>query len=444
MTRPTLINIYKKRNLYVIYFFLFFLICPTLFGFKSKNNHSPHSQTVPKGMKMVWSDEFNDHRLDTTKWFTHYYSTLDFYYRTNFNDFQANNLPQPAIEFTDSTLILRTNDQIPERSFWESGRKISSIQTYDWNSNRNLLDNKRGGYFEARIRRSVTPDAEMANSAFWFDSPGPDLRYYIEQGNHACGVDGIRPCGQVFEIDLCEYITTEIVMHGNVSAEGKFEHNIGHFIIPGEFNGKWTKHGMLWSAAGLKFYVDDKLVAESWNPHDIKSPNHTMNMFFGAYGKGGEVTMEVDYVRYYQWEMEEGNEIPNPGFEYQDDLFPWEGNGVVTKAFAHSGKNGVLLNEANNIYQYIYLDHSKEYQLGFMSKGPGTLKVKIENITLVNGTTKSEFTREYKLTSDYTKHSLHFFTETEYDDHMCTVKVSFINESDKETPIYLDDIEIVK
>jgi len=111
----------------------------------SKNNQPIfHSQTVPTGMKMVWNDEFNDHKLDTTKWFTSYYSTLDYYYRTNFDDFRTDNLPEPAMLFTDSTLILRTNDRIPERTFWESGRKISSIQTYDWNSNTNKMPDNVG------------------------------------------------------------------------------------------------------------------------------------------------------------------------------------------------------------------------------------------------------------------------------------------------------------
>lgn len=401
-----------------------------------------HSQTVPKGMKLVWNDEFNDTVLDHTKWYTNYYSTLDYYYRTNYDEFSSDNLPQPAMEFTGTSIILKTNDQVPERTFWESGRKVSSIQTYDWKKDQNLMDNRIGGYFEARIRRSATKDAEMANSAFWFDSPGPDLRYYIEKGNQACDVEGIRPRGQVFEIDLCEYVTTEIVLHGNVSPSGKFEGNIGHFIIPGEYNNEWTTHGMLWSPAGLKFYVNDVLVAESWDPHDIKSPNHTMNMFFGAYGKGGEVTMEVDYVRYYQWELNEENRLPNSGFEYHTELFPWEGTGVVTPEAAYSGKYGASLSPNNTIQQYVYLDHTENYCLQFYAKGKGGVVAKVENITQVNGKSENEFLGEMTLSEEYQKYQLPFSTNPEYKDHLRTVKVSFTNNGT--SPVSLDDIEIVK
>lgn len=110
-------------------------------------------------------------------------------------------------------------------------------------------------------------------------------------------------------------------------------------------------------------------MAESWDAYDIKSPNHTMNMFFGAYGKGGEVKMEVYYVRYYQWELSKGNELPNPGFEYHTALFPWEGIGLITPEAAYSGKCGVSLNPNNTIHQYVYLDHTKNYSLQFYAKG---------------------------------------------------------------------------
>lgn len=411
-------------------------------GSQTSDAEETSSDNVPKGMKMVWNDEFNGNELDRTKWSTNYYSTLDYYYRTNFEDFRADNLPQPAMEFTGTSLILRTNDKVPERNFWNSGRKISSIQTYDWREDKNMMNNKLGGYFEARIRRSATPEAEMANSAFWFDSPGPDLRYYIEKGNQAHGVTGIRPRGQVFEIDLCEYITTEIVLHGNVSPTGEFERNIGHFIIPGQYNDKWTTHGMLWTPAGLKFYVDGKLVAESWDSNNIKSPNHTMNMFFGAYGKGGEVEMEVDYVRHYQWDLEEGNELPNPGFEYHNALFPWEGSATVTAKAARTGNYGAQLSSGRQLYQYVYLDHSRNYQLKFYAKGSGKLNVKVENITQVSGIAENAFSSEIELTSEYKEYTLPFTTNPEYGDHLRTVKVTFTNNETGNASV--DDVNIGK
>ena len=110
-----------------------------------------------------------------------------------------------------------------------------------------------------------------------------------------------------------------------------------------------------------------------------------MNMFFGAYGKGGEVKMEVDYIRYYQWELEKGNETPNHGFEYHNDLFPWEGTGKVSSSAAHSGDYGAELSHNDSIYQYMYLDHSINYKRSFEAKGQGRMLVKVENITEVSG-----------------------------------------------------------
>ncbi len=405
-----------------------------------KNNSS--SESLPKGMKLVWHDEFNASELDRTKWFTQYYSQLNYVAQDNWDNFQSETLPEPGMIFTDSTLILITNDSIPLRPFASNGRKISSIQTYDWLSDKTLFDNRLGGYIEARIKRNATSDAKQVNGAFWLDSPGPDARYFVEKGNHAYGVDGIRPRGQLFEIDLCEYITTEIVLHGNVSSEGKFERNIGHHIVEGDFIDKWVVHSMLWTPAGLKFYVDGKLVREWWDPHDIKSPNHMMNIFLGVYGNGGTVTMECDYIRFYQWDLEEGNELPNAGFEYDGERFPWEGQGSVTEDAKRSGKYGLSLAPGDSVYQYVYLEHSKPYVFTYHGKGNGNMITKVENITQVTGRVEDRYSREITMTGDFSKYKTEFSTKSEYGNHLRTVKVTFTNTGN--TPVFIDDVEIRK
>jgi len=402
----------------------------------------PTSKALPEGMKLVWHDEFNTNRLDSTKWFTNYYSILDYVYETNFEDFRADRLPQPHMEFTDSSIILIVDENLPERPFWENGRKISSIQTYDWNSNKNKLDNSLGGYFEARIKRNATDSAKNVNIAFWFDSPGPDPRYFVEKGNKALGVEGIRPRGQVFEIDLCEYITTEIVLHGNVSPTGEFERNIGHYIHPGEFRDRWVTHGMLWTPAGLKFYIDGELVKEWWDPNDIKSPNHEMNMFFGAYGNDGTVTMEVDYVRYYQWTLNGNNELPNGDFEYNGVLFPWEGNASIDSVNVKSGKYAATLQPNDSISQPVYLEHSQSYALNYSAKGKGNLSVAVQNITQVSGKAENDFSTQEELTDKFSDYHILFKTNPEYGDHKRTVKVSFVNTGN--TPITIDAVKLVK
>ncbi|ULT23801.1 hypothetical protein KUH03_32395 [Sphingobacterium sp. E70] len=92
-------------------------------------------------------------------------------------------LPQPAYTLDGSAINLYVNDTIPKRIFTEGGnQKISSIQTYDWKTNENLLDNSKGGYFEVKVRRNRQGNPKGTNTAFWFDSPGPDIRYYLQEG----------------------------------------------------------------------------------------------------------------------------------------------------------------------------------------------------------------------------------------------------------------------
>jgi len=160
------------------------------------------NSVVPNGMKLVWHDEFNGQELDTSKWFMQYYSQFDYISRTNWEDFQNNNLPEPAMEFSDSTIILYVDENTPERPYWKNGRRISSIQTYGWRTNKSKLDNRRGGYLEARIRRNVKGNPTKINGAFWLDSPGSDPRYFVEAGNEALGVEGIRPRGHVRTIKV--------------------------------------------------------------------------------------------------------------------------------------------------------------------------------------------------------------------------------------------------
>ncbi|MDR2001450.1 MAG: glycoside hydrolase family 16 protein [Prevotella sp.] len=409
---------------------------------KEDIDNRPTSEALPAGMKLIWSDEFNGKSLDKSKWVTDYYSSIDFIERTNYEKLLNGELPQPGIRFTGHSIILITDDRIPTEPYFLSGRKVSSIQTYDWKEDKLLLDNSLGGFIEARIKRICTADATMVNGAFWLDSPGPDAKYFIEQGNTALGATGIRPRGQVFEIDLCENLNTEIVLHGNVSPEGIFEHNIGHFPIEGDYVNKWVTHSMLWSPAGFKFYIDGRLVKEDWNPHNIKSPNHAMNVFLGMYAKGGTASMEVDYIRYYRWKLKKLNELPNPGFEYYEGLFPWEGKGHIATLSSRTGKYGVELAAGDSIAQYVYLDHSCPYSMKFWTKGPGGITAIVENITQVSGSVANYTGSTFQVGQDFSRNEIRFSTSPEYGNHKRTVKVIFTNSGT--SPISLDDITIEK
>lgn len=392
------------------------------------------SKALPDGMKMAWHDEFNSTNLDSSLWWNRYFSSLDWMNSDAVEAFRANQLPVADYEMTGSSIILVANDKI----YPGANRQISSIQSYNWQRNENSTS-MVGGFFEARIRRDYAPTADRINLAFWFDSPGPDLKYYLEQGTEVLKSKGIRPRGQVFEIDLCEYITTELVLHGNVDSDGKFERNIGHHIHKGDFKGQWVTHSMLWTPAGLKFYIDGELIKEWWNPKEIKSPNHAMNLFLGAYGING-VTMEADYVRIYQWELEEGNWLPNPGFDYGEKAFPWEGSGIIVTSKTHNENRMLQLLPGQHMSQMIYLDHSKNYKLTFQSEGSGALEAKIENIEQVTGkAVKSEKT-SIKPTQKPTSNNLKFSTIPEPEENKRTVRLIFENRG--ASPIYIDKVQI--
>lgn len=408
----------------------------------TKEEGASTTSALPEGMKLVWHDEFNGHELDTTKWFTQYYSQFDYISRTNWEDFQNNNLPEPAMKFTDSSIILYVDENTPERPYWKNGRRISSIQTYDWRTNKTKFDNRRGGYMEAKIRRNVKGNPTQVNGAFWLDSPGPDPRYFVEDGNEALGVKGIRPRGQVFEIDLCEYMTTEVVLHGNVSPEGRFERNIGHYIHKGDFLNKWVIHSMLWTPAGLKFFIDGREVREWWDPHDIKSPNHMMSIFLGAYGNEGEVSLECDYIRFYQWDTENDNEMPNSGFEYGAEMFPWEGEAKITTERKNTGNHSAVLNPGETLYQYVYVDPEEDYELDYFSSGKGSLEIRVDHIEAVSGAADNMVLENFDLQDSFRNHKVSFKTRPDYEDHVRTIRVTFANRGN--ASVYIDDITLQK
>lgn len=405
------------------------------------DEEKPIDAVPVKGMKLVWNDEFNRTELDADKWFTQYYSTLDFVTKTKWEQFQSGILPEPAYKFTGNSIVLYIDEKKPEKAYWESsGRKISSIQTYDWRLNKNLLGDKVGGYIEARIRRNATEGAQLVNTAFWFDSPGPDAKYFIEEGNTAKNTIGVRPRGQVFEIDMCEYLNTEIVLHGNVNSKGEYEYSIGKYLVNDvNFKNRWTTHALLWTPNSLKFYIDGILKKEWSDPNDIKSSNHYMNIYFGAYGKGGTVSTEVDYIRFYQWDLEEGNELPNGNFEYGDGLYPWEGDAQIDKNNVKDGKQALSIASGKQISQYVYVDHTSSYCLEYWSSG--CLETKVENIIPVVGNVQDTFQKETNFDS-YTKETIVFSSKEEVGINKATVKVTFRNKGN--SPVLVDHVVLKK
>ncbi|WP_240966287.1 family 16 glycosylhydrolase [Pseudoflavitalea sp. G-6-1-2] len=405
---------------------------------------NPSSAAVPSGMQLFWQDEFNDSLLDRNKWTTNYFSSFNYLDKTSKAEMLSDQLPQPAYRLNGRTIELYVNDTLPTRLFTPKGnQKISSIQTYDWRTNEQLLDNSRGGYFEARVKRSSTGNPKGLNTAFWFDSPGPDLKYYLEQGTELDGVKGIRPKGQVFEIDIFEYLTAQFVLHGHVDKNGRFEHNIDTHIATGyEHRDQWVTHGILWTPTSIQHYINGNLIKAYTDKRKIMSPNHLMSVFLGSYGSDGTVSMEVDYIRAYNWPLQDGNELPNPGFEYSSGLQPWEGGAGLKPGTGRNHSTGLILNAGEKLEQYIYLDNSTAYTLEYWSKGKSTVKARIDNVTMVNGELSEIITQQSSGKDQFTQNTLRFTTGPEYVNNKKTVRLVFENTG--KTQVVLDDVTIKK
>lgn len=383
------------------------------------------SPAVPQGMELFWYDEFNNHQLDLNKWTTNYYSTAD----EPLWHVKLNSRPQPIMSFTDSTIVLLGDN------------RVSSIQTYDWGTDKNLLDNSRGGYFEVRVRRSkIDPAGKDPNTAFWLDAPGPDLKRYIETGQEAFGVKGIRPRGQVFEIDVFELLNAQFVLHGNVAPDGKFKGNLATHIADGYTHvNHWVTHGILLGAGIVSHYINGDLIKTYDDKSKIFGPNHFMNVILGAYENG---KMEVDYIRGYQWPLTKGNELPNPGFDINTNMLPWEGSANLTTTTKHSGKAAAILKPGQFIMQYVFLNNNTNYQLKYWAKGAGNIEVKVENITQVNGIPTNTFTKTLTSGKNFGNDTLDFKTEPMYGTDLKMVKVIFKNTGLE--AIILDSTNITK
>lgn len=405
---------------------------------------NPSSAAVPKGMRLFWQDEFNDALLNRNKWTTHYFSSLNYLSNISKNEMLGDKLPQPAFELNGNTINLYVNDTLPARLYVPTGsQKISSIQTYDWRTNENLLNNSRGGYFEVKVKRSKKGSPKGTNTAFWFDSPGPDLKYYLEKGTVLAGVAGIRPTGQLFEIDVFELLNAQFVLHGHVDKNGKFIRNLNTHIAEGfQHENEWVTHGMLWTPTAIEHYINGKLIKAYTDKHQIYSPNHFMNVFLGTYGSEGGVNMEVDYIRYYTWPLSNGNELPNSGFEDSGSLSPWEGNGKVQPGRGKNHSAGVLLRPGEKIEQYVYLKNDVNYQLNYWSKGKGQLQVVVNRVTEVSGELSEQIKANASVKTSFGINSLSFKTDRDYKQNMKTIQVLFSNEGKEE--IILDEITIKK
>lgn len=271
---------------------------------------SAHAATPPdggQGRALLFADEFNDGKLDRSKWGV---IGPDFWVN---NEQQAyvdapetiRFLPAGAVEGADGgVLVLQPH--------YRKGYRTPDGRSTDFVSGR--LESR--GKFEfthgraaARIRM---PDAVGVWPAFWLLGNGrwPDTG----------------------EIDIMEYVGeadwTGVALHGKgYSGETPFVDK--QFFPPGSDVTQWHEYAVEWTPEQILFYVDDRLtyratrpMVEHYGKWGFDNPKflilnfalggaypHKTNGIDGPYQglpastvdriKRGEITMEVDWVRVY-------------------------------------------------------------------------------------------------------------------------------------------------
>ncbi|WP_205944131.1 hypothetical protein [Pedobacter sp. HDW13] len=167
-----------------------------------------------------------------------------------------------------------------------------------------------------------------------------------------------------------------------------------------------------------------------------------MNVFLGSYGDKGNVNMEVDYIRAYNWPLKAGNELPNPGFEDSGSLLPWEGTGKLANRLGRDNSIGLELGPGQKVEQYIYLDNDREYTLAYWLLGGKGIRVNIFNVEMVTGDLEEVLAQESSGQKEFLKKSIPFKTGKEYNANKKTIKLVFENTG--HIPAILDDITIEK
>jgi beta-glucanase (GH16 family) len=253
------------------------------------------AQTSPAGPKvarwtLVWSDEFNGPRLDTSKWV---YDIGGGKWGNQELEYYTNRLQNVSIRNGNLVITARREKRTgPDKAIW------------NYTSGRLKTLNKFGqtfGRFEARIK---IPFGQGIWPAFWM------LGEDIEKA-------GWPNCG---EIDIMENIGKEpATVHGTIHGPGySGAQGIGDpFILPQnqKFSDDFHVFAVEWEPGTIRFYVDNNLYATR-NPAELPpgqkwAYDHPffllLNVAVGGDWPGNPdastvfpQTMLVDYVRVYR------------------------------------------------------------------------------------------------------------------------------------------------
>lgn len=251
--------------------------------------------------QLVWQDEFEGDRLDSSKWSPNLWPPR----KVNDED-QAYTGREKNIRLEDGMLVIEAHKEDHEGAEYTSGR----IHTAG-----------KGDFLYGRFEmRAKLPSGQGTWPAFWM-LPSDPFRYATTcddgewQGNHEC--DAWPNSG---EIDILEHVGYQMDhVHGTVHNEAyywvKWEQRKGRILLDG-VDEKFHVYALEWTPQRIDAFVDDAhyftYVNEGtgWNAWPYDHPFHLiLNIAVGGvWGRaGGPIDdsifpqrMLVDYVRVYE------------------------------------------------------------------------------------------------------------------------------------------------
>jgi beta-glucanase (GH16 family) len=239
--------------------------------------------------KMVFSDEFNDNTIDTTKW-------------------TVENSTKKRVDVT----LFSNNKQVEEKDgnvyiYYSKASSINDTSFYAGRFNSKGKYALTYGFLETRMH-IVKPNGHQM--AFWMMPVGTGMK-------EPEGVDGTANDGA--EIDIIEGTKADaysLGLHWDGYAKPAHKSNGGLIKTPGIHDTEYHTYGFEWTPTYLKFYFDGKLVKRMTDAKLIPHVAEFIIYSGSCFGKndwldgdirknefiknGGVDKAYIDYVRVYQ------------------------------------------------------------------------------------------------------------------------------------------------
>jgi beta-glucanase (GH16 family) len=267
----------------------------SIIALKSANVRTADTDaTLAKSKELLFSDEFDGPKLDTTKWQTCYDNySAQFDGCTNYGNWESEWYKSSQVNILQGNLVLTADKQLIA-----ADNKFGTTQDYEYVSGMvstgsvNKVDPAKWqntyGYYEARM---LVPDGQAIWPAFWLLPTDHDWPPEI---------DIMETVGQKPN----ELINTYFWKGGKnepVKDSSVYTHSEN-------LSDNWHTYAVDWQPGSIKWYLDDKLVKTAVSGQVSSKPMHIiLNLAVGGMlpGEPDDTTpkksiMLVDYVRVYK------------------------------------------------------------------------------------------------------------------------------------------------